>query len=380
MHVLMVRSALVDMGPGTQPLALALELRRRGHRVSFATGGGVFIPEVEKQRFRVFVVPSLAPDRHDVRSLVEGVFALRRVIRSEKIDVVHGHNAAATMYGWLGGVLAGRHLPAATSVRGVEERATHQRRNRIWRLLPGSLIAVCEKGRERLVSFGVPNERILVSYNGVDLSKFDPDSADRATVRTELGLKDEIVVATVGAMVGSVDWEGPSKGQHLLVQALALLQDRLPSLRVLLVGDGDMRSYVEETARRLNVADKVLFVGRRFDAPRMLAAADIYCLPSVAGEFFPNSIVEAMAMGKPWVGSDIAGLSELTAEGGAGLLVPVGDVDGLAQRLHTLATDERLREEMGRRARAEVEQRFTIVRVVDRVLAAYANAGATISA
>jgi glycosyltransferase involved in cell wall biosynthesis len=87
-----------------------------------------------------------------------------------------------------------------------------------------------------------------------------------------------------------------------------------------------------------------------------------------------------MAMGKPWVGSDIAGLSELTAEGGAGLLVPVGDVDGLAQRLHTLATDKRLREEMGRRARAEVEQRFTIVRVVDRVLAAYANAGATISA
>jgi glycosyltransferase involved in cell wall biosynthesis len=123
-----------------------------------------------------------------------------------------------------------------------------------------------------------------------------------------------------------------------------------------------------------------LFVGRRFDAPRLLAAADIYCLPSVAGEFFPNSIVEAMAMGKPWVGSDIAGLSELTAEGGAGLLVPVGDVDGLAQRLHTLATDERLRAEMGRRARAEVEQRFTIVRVVDRVLAAYANAGATISA
>jgi glycosyltransferase involved in cell wall biosynthesis len=211
------------------------------------------------------------------------------VIRNEKIDVVHGHNAAATMYGWLGGVLAGRHLPAATSVRGVEERATHQRRNRIWRLLPGSLIAVCEKGRERLVSFGVPNERILVSYNGVDLSKFDPDSADRATVRAELGLKDEIVVATVGAMVGSVDWEGPSKGQHLLVQALAQLQDRLPSLRVMLVGDGDMRSFVEETARRLNVADKGVVrrtsLSTRRDCWRR---PDIYCLPSVAGDFSPT--------------------------------------------------------------------------------------------
>lgn len=380
MHILMIRSALVDMGPGTQPLALALELRSRGHQVSFATSGGVFAPEVEKRGFKVFVIPALAPDRHDAGSLIEGALALRRVIRTEKIDVVHGHNAAATLYGWLGGVLGGRFLPAATSVRGVEERGTHQRRNRIWRILPGTLIAVCEKARERLIGFGVPTDRIVVSYNGVDLGKFNPDSTERAAVRAELGLKYEIVVATVGAMVGGPDWKGPSKGQDLVVQALAKLQDRLPALRVMLVGDGDMRASVEDTARRLNVTDKVLFMGRRFDVARLLAATDIYCLPSVAGEFFPNSIVEAMAMGKPWIGSDIAGLGELTANGAAGLLVKVGDVDGLAQRILELANNDALRAEMGRRARVEVEERFTIVRVVDRVLAAYAKSGATILA
>jgi glycosyltransferase involved in cell wall biosynthesis len=380
MHILMIRSALVDMGPGTQPLALALELHSRGHRVSFATSGGVFAPEVEKRGFKVFVIPALAPDRHDAGSLIEGALALRRLIRTEKIDVLHGHNAAATLYGWVGGVLGRRFLPAATSVRGVEERGTHQRRNRIWRMLPGTLIAVCEKARERLIGFGVPTERIIVSYNGVDLGKFNPDSTERGVVRAELGLKDEIVVATVGAMVGGSEWKGPSKGQDLVVQALAKLQGRLPALRVMLVGDGDMRASVEDTARRLNVTDKVLFMGRRFDVARLLAAADIYCLPSVAGEFFPNSIVEAMAMGKPWIGSDIAGLGELTANGAAGLLVKVGDVDGLAHRIHELATNGALRAEMGRRARVEVEERFTIVRVVDRVLAAYAKAGARISA
>ena len=379
MHILMVRSALVDMGPGTQPLALALELRNRGHRVSFATSGGVFAPEVEKRGFKVFVIPALAPDRHDVGSLVEGALALRRVIRDEKIDVLHGHNAAATLYGWLGGMLTGRFLPAATSVRGVEERDSHQRRNRIWRLLPGTLIAVCEKARERLVGFGVPTDRIIVSYNGVDLGKFNADSAEREAVRAELGLKDETVVATVGAMVGGSDWKGPSKGQDLLVQALAQLRDRLPALRVMLVGDGDMRPHVEETARRLGVTDRVLFLGRRFDVARLLTAADIYCLPSVAGEFFPNSIVEAMAMGKPWIGSDIAGLGELTADGGAGLLVKIGDVDDLARRICELATNDTLRAQMGRRARVEVEQRFTIVQVVDRVVAAYARAGAAVS-
>ena len=380
MHILMIRSALVDMGPGTQPLALALELRSRGHQVSFATSGGVFAPEVEKRGFKVFVIPALAPDRHDARSLIEGALALRRVIRNEKIDVLHGHNAAATLFGWLGGVLAGRFLPAATSVRGVEERDTHQRRNRIWRLLPGTLIAVCEKAKERLVGFGVPTQRIIVSYNGVDLGKFNPTATERDVVRAELGLKDEIVVATVGAMVGGPEWKGPSKGQDLVVQALAKLRDRLPTLRVMLVGDGDMRAHVEETARRLDVTDRVLLLGRRFDVARLLTAADIYCLPSVAGEFFPNSIVEAMAMGKPWIGSDIAGLSELAAGGAAGLLVKIGDVDDLARRIHELATDDSLRAQMGRRARIEVEQRFTIAQVVDRVVAAYVRAGATVSA
>jgi glycosyltransferase involved in cell wall biosynthesis len=115
---------------------------------------------------------------------------------------VHGHNAAATAFAWLGGLLAGRWLAAVTSVRGVEERSDYQWRNRIWRLLPGVLLAVCEKGRERLVGFGVPAGRIVVSYNGVDLQKFNPDAVDRTEARAEFGLKDEVVVTIVGAMVG----------------------------------------------------------------------------------------------------------------------------------------------------------------------------------
>jgi len=177
-------------------------------------------------------------------------------------------------------------------------------------------------------------------------------------------------------MVGGDDWVGPSKGQHLVVEAIARLKDRVPSLRVLLVGDGNRRAFVEDTARRLGVTDRIIFAGRRFDAPRLLSAADIYCLPSVAGEFFPNSIVEAMAMGKPWVGSDIAGLSELTAGGEAGLLTAIGDVDGLARHLEDLTNNPERRAAMGQRARREVEDKFTITKVIDRVLRAYQLAGA----
>ena len=281
MHILMVRSALVDMGPGTQPLALARELRKRGHRVTFATSGGVVTPQVEDEGFTVHLVPELAADRHDPVSVLRAIVALARIVRRERIDLIHGHNGAATLCAWSGGLLTGKLLRAVTSIRGVEERESHQYRNRIWRYLPGKLLAVCENGRDRLLAYGVPPSRILVTYNGVDLARFDPSQHDRNAVRAELELEGAIVIGCTGAMVGEPEWGGPGKGQHLLVAALARLHERYPNVRVLLIGDGPMRPAVEQAAEQLGVAEKVIFVGRRFDVPRLLSCVDLSCLPSI---------------------------------------------------------------------------------------------------
>lgn len=375
MKILMVRSVLADNGPGSQSHTLALELRRRGHAVLFASSGGAFVPTIERSGFAVHVIPELAYDQHGPRAVSRAIRALTRVIRVERPDVIHGHNAAATMCAFIAGLLCGRRIPCVTSVRGVEERETHSWRNAIWRWLPGVLIGVCRKTEERLRGFGVAAARILVSYNGVDTARFDSARTDREKTRAELGLEGRVVVGLTGAMVGPDFLDGPSKGQHVLVQALALLADRHPQLAVLLVGDGPGRAQVERVAAELGVADRVVFAGRRFDVPDMLAAMDIYCLPSIWGEFFPNSILEAMCMGLPWVGSDLAGLPELTADGEAGWVVPPGDAGALAERLGVLVADASLRAERGARARREVLARFTIAKVVDRVERAYALAG-----
>jgi glycosyltransferase involved in cell wall biosynthesis len=110
----------------------------------------------------------------------------------------------------------------------------------------------------------------------------------------------------------------------------------------------------------------------------MLSAMDIYCQPSIFGEFFPNAIIEAMAMGKPWIGSDIAGLKELTAGDSAGWVSPPGDVDALAANLDRLAGDAELRASRGRAARKHVQAELTIEKVVDRILGAYRAAGAAV--
>ena len=376
MHILVIRSNLPDMGPGTQALTVAKQMRARGHTVSFATSGGVLMPLVIEAGFAVHVIPELAHDRHDPVSVAKGIAALARIIHRERPDVIHGHNAAATICGWLAGLTVGTRLPCVTSVRGVEERASHNWRNQVWQRVPGILLGVCEKTRQRLISFGVPSDKIVVTYNGVDTTRFVPSTRQRADQRKSLGLTDEVVVGSVGAMVAFPREEGAGKGQHLLVRAAAKLKDKHPRLRVLLVGDGSGRPSVEAVTRDVGMEDRVIFVGQRFDTPQLLDAMDIYALASTQGEFFPNSIVEAMCMSLPWIGSDIAGLGELTAEGEAGWVTPIGDVDALAVNLDRLVSDPELRRSRGERARREVMERLTIEKVTDRILGAFRAAGA----
>ena len=158
------------------------------------------------------------------------------------------------------------------------------------------------------------------------------------------------------------------------MKAVALLKDIHPNSLVLLVGDGNKRGDVEKVVQEESMKDRVIFAGRRFDIPQMVSVMDIYCLASTHGEFFPNSIIEAMAMGKPWVGSDIAGLSELTANNTAGWVTPISDIQALASNLDKLISNGDLRASRGEAARKHVEAHLTIEKVVDRILNAYSSA------
>lgn len=371
MHILTVRSTLPDMGPGTQPLVIAREMRRRGYSVSFTTSGGAYTDTVHASNFPVHIISELAPNKHNPFAITMAIKKLRKIIVKEKPDVIHGHNAAATICAYLAGLTAGRKLPCVTSVRGVEERNTHQWRNKIWRLTPGILLGVAEKTRQRLLGFGVPDKKILVTFNGVELDRFKRENIDGLAERKKLGLTGKIVVGTTGAMTGPIELAGPSKGQHNLVKAVGLLKEKHPNLAILLVGDGHNRWKVEQAAKDAGVEDRVVFAGRRFDVPEMLSAMDIYCLASIYGEFFPNSIVEAMAMELPWIGSDIAGLSELTANGEAGWVTPIDDIEALANNLDQLVSNENLRKTRGNRALKEVTEKLTIEQVCNRIISAY---------
>lgn len=364
-RILQLRSEFRDNGPGTQSLTIAVELRRRGHSVVFCSSGGVLSNHVREHGFELVIIPTLAVSRRDPISTFKTITALARIIRRQRIDIVHAHNAASAYCAYVAQFLAFRRIGVVHSVRGIELRSTHQWRNLIYRFYPPHILAVSQFTKRELLKIGAREDKIQVSYNGVDTEKFY--LADRAATAARSPGRD-LVIASVGAFDG---W----KGQDVLVRALPGLLKLNPDVRIVFVGDGPTRKSVEEVAAHLGVSDRVTFLGFRTDIPNILADVDIYSLPSTQGEMLPNSILEAMSMGKPWVGSDISGLSEMSADGKAGLMCEPSSVESLVSQLGKLVTDVDLRDRMGKAARAEIIAKFSVSKVVDTVVRAYQRTG-----
>lgn len=207
--------------------------------------------------------------------------------------------------------------------------------------------------------------------NGVDVQLFHPACSGAAVRHHYTIASDSIVVL----YIASLDRSHHRKGLALLLEALATLA--LPTVHLLVVGDGDMRGEYEARAVKPDLAGRVSFAGRQTPPAvvHYFAAADIVAVPSLPPETFGMALVEGMAMGKPVIGSKIPGVRRVVKDGETGLLIAPGSLPELVERLRTLATNHALRERMGRQARAWVEQQFSwravgaqLRRVYDEVL------------
>jgi len=222
------------------------------------------------------------------------------------------------------------------------------------------LVYVCEAQhrywRERSVHSRRRNE---VIYNGVDTSHwraFDPIRGKAH--RRELGFDDDDFVVGLSAVLR------PEKNHLQLVEAVARLRAQGAPAKALMIGDGPMRGAVQERASALGIADHVVITGFQQEVRPFIAASDVIVLTSFA-EAFPLSAVEAMAMQRPVVHSEVGGAPEMIHPGQEGYLFPVRDTDAFVERLGRLR-DPLERERMGIIARATVEARFSEKAMVDR--------------
>ena len=221
-----------------------------------------------------------------------------------------------------------------------------------------------------------PGADLRIVHNAVDLARFDPARQDREQARAALGVADGD--AFVAGVVGQIT---PWKGQLEAVQAVALLAERHPSLRLVVAGEPkfvdaatrfDNRAYVEElrsTIAQRGLEDRVTLLGERGDVPAVLAALDALLVPSWA-EPFGRVVLEGMAMGVPVLATGVGGPAEIITDGRDGLLLPPATPAVWAGALERLMAGRREREALGRAGRERAAE-FTADRHVTAVLAAY---------
>lgn len=372
-------------GAALHVLQLAHEQSRRGHDVIVVAGtlaGGEKSMEYVADDLDVVLwkLPVLQREL-SVRADAAAIVALRKIIRERRPHVLHTHTAKAGATGRLAALTCGDARPAAVVhtyhghvLSGYFDRRWERVFRRIERLLAhatGTLVAVSDEVRDDLVGFGVARaDRFAVVPYGFDLPEWSAADDDaRTRIRAELSLDDDTF---------AVGWAGrltAIKRPLDLVRTLALLRERSVRAALVLVGDGEQRQETEALARELGVWDDCRFVGFQRQIREWYAAVDASLLTS-ANEGTPVVAIESLAAGRPVVATRAGGTGTVVIDGENGYLRPIGDIEGLADRLALLARDPSLRERLGERGSADVRSRFTIDRMTDDLDAVYRRLGA----
>lgn len=341
-------------------LALKLDRSRFNPSVAWFVGDEALC-EFKDLQIALYHVPKTK--RFDVSTMLR----LHRIIKDNDIDVVNAQHFMPGIYSYYGcKIKENRSLIfTAHSQWEIDEIPWK------WKIMGTYLLNRMDAsvGVSREVSnciqqmFKTDARQIVTIENGVDIDALSPkDEVD--------GLKHSLGISENERVVGVVANFRKIKNHLFLLQAFAKLLESFRNVRLLLVGRGFIghADNTEEELRRFvnenHLAQNVLFLGYRSDIPKLLNVMDVFCLPSF-NEGLPISLIEAMAAGLPIVGTNVDGIKDLVIPNRTGLLVDLGDVDGLVSALDALITNDGLRERMGNESRKRATNAYSLRRCID---------------
>jgi glycosyltransferase involved in cell wall biosynthesis len=288
------------------------------------------------------------------------VRTLARGLETHRVDLVHVFVAAALGYAGRAARAAG--VPVVGTVHEPIGAFAWPRRRR----LVSALNRLCDRvtvpsaaNRAAALRHGVRGDRLTVVHGGIDVERFRPQPDAARRVRDALG------VPPAAPLVGMVARFSPGKGHEVLLRAMALVANAAPEARCVLVGDALFAGEAAWKARVLALAGtlgldgRVTFAGWCDDMPAVLSAIDVLVHPATTPDSLPAAVLEAMAAGRPVIGTRTGGVPELVEHGLTGCLVPPGSVAELARSLRSLLGDPGARAAMGAAGRRRVVARFS---------------------
>ena len=344
-------------------------LRAAGHDVEIVCGPGPLVADLEARRFRVHVIRNSR--RIDPLADIRTLAAYAGLFRRERYDVVHTHNPKVNALASLAARIA--RVPRVVST--VHGFYSHEGQRpgvrRVWRAFEGASarladLVLCQSGEDvRAARWQriVPDERLRPLGNGVDVDALSPErfsTDDRDAIRRRLGVRaGERTIGFVGRLVHE-------KGVLELLEAVRHRR----GWRLLLVGPDERGHKADALAPRKLASSNATWLGLQRDMPPLYSAMDVVVLPSYR-EGFPRSLVEASAMGRPIVATDVRGCREVVSRGRTGLLVPPRATAPLRSALESLLGDASRARRFGRAARRRALDRFDERAVFERIDLAY---------
>lgn len=278
---------------------------------------------------------------------VPALWKLRRLMQERAIHIVNTHSGRDTQ---LAGMAAHSLLSRRPRVVRTRHLALPISSRFSYVTLPDHVVTVSGFVRNYLISAGVPPDRVSAIPTGIDLSRYRIDGG--STLREELGL------AADTPLVGTVAILRRKKGHAELLEAIPAVLERFPDCHFIFAGDGPQQRNLEQRIAELNLASRVHLLGLRRDVVNVLAALDIFVLPTHQ-EALGTAFVEAGAMGIAAIGTQVDGVPEVIADGETGLLVPVNDSPAITRALLELLADPVRRKAMGYAAQVRVATRFS---------------------
>jgi len=236
--------------------------------------------------------------------------------------------------------------------------------NRLITPLEANIIAVCNKGKDMMISNGVNDKKIHVIFNGVD-----PDlwgEPIKSTLREEFGIDDDTFVMLC------VSRFAHDKGHGFLVNSIARLKEMTNrKFMLVLANDGPLLEQVKKQVKDMNLEDKIIFTGFRRDVKNLFFGSDVY-INSSEHEALSFAIIEALAAGLPVIAADMAGNGDIiNSETNCGLLVKYNDPDSMAEAMLKMMNDRELQESLKKNALKTVRERFNLDIMVDRTYNLY---------
>ncbi len=281
-------------------------------------------------------------------------------LRLEKPDLVQAHLYPAITYGALAATLARvpfiisnlHTLPASTddNLSSVEKFERFALTNYPSVLLPCSETVMTEHQK----AYNLNPQKMVLFPDAIEIDSYQPEMVKTSRLKESLGLNEnDFIFGTVGRL-------HTHKNHKFLLNAFQRACQAHPESRLIIVGDGELKTSLVKQAEELKLGEKTFFVGEISEVNNFLAIFDVFILPS-SWEALSISILEAMLAGLPIIASDIGGVKEVVINGKNGFLVPLNDVDALAEKMIFLRENPGLRAEMGKSARLKVSEDYNIV-------------------